>query len=280
MVMRLIFNVNQPTYFFINGLKKRLIKLNDSEQKKHFRERKQAKYLLISHTNCGRTWVRIMLSKALQLAYNLKKINLHDCYSLSEKNPNIPSIKAIHERYEQFGTYRHQKVILLVRDPRDAAISRYFGMKSKLEISLNEFIKTGVDDYISFYNDWINHQDIPKDFLLIRYEDLKADTYQELNKIINFLGLEIDSNIIHSAVKYASFENMKKLELNRGNSEVKAGVLSNRELNNPESFKVRKAKIGGYKDYLSQEEIDFIDQQVNNKLNPSYGYHKPEQLIL
>ena len=46
--------------------------------------------------------------------------------------------------------------------------------------------------------------------------------------------------------------------------------------NNPQSFKVRKAKVGGYRDYFTDEEATEIDTLVNTTLEPGYGYtNKP-----
>ncbi|MEL7333165.1 MAG: hypothetical protein AAFN12_13035, partial [Cyanobacteria bacterium J06560_2] len=55
------------------------------------------------------------------LVESRSSVNLHDLYRFSEANPFLPSIKPMHEKYGQFGnSYAGQKVILLVRDPRDA----------------------------------------------------------------------------------------------------------------------------------------------------------------
>ena len=42
--------------------------------------------------------------------------------------------------------------------------------------------------------------------------------------------------------------------------------------NDPNSFRTRKGKVGGYKDELSQEDQDYIDNQVKENLDLFYGY--------
>jgi hypothetical protein len=42
--------------------------------------------------------------------------------------------------------------------------------------------------------------------------------------------------------------------------------------NNPDSYKVRRAKVGGYRDYFSDEQVDAIDKQVADTLDPLFGY--------
>ncbi|NEP00120.1 MAG: sulfotransferase domain-containing protein [Symploca sp. SIO2E9] len=240
----------------------------ESAKDKHYKERKSAEYLLISLPNCGRTWLRIMMGKAMQLAYDIQEIQLTKLYDFSELNNHLPAIKVIHERYEQFGSYENKKVILLVRDPRDAIISRYFSDRNKQDtLSLSDFIWQThlVDDCIDFYNTWLKNRHVPKAFLLVFYENLKRDPIQELKRVINFIGLKINDKIIKEAVNYASFENMRKMEL-----EGKIASGQKKDLNDPETLKVRKGKVGGYRDYLSAEEVQALDRKISENLDPFY----------
>lgn len=249
----------------------------ETEQDKNKRERKNAEYLLISPTNCGRTWLRVMLGKALKEEFKIQNVNLHYLYSFSEINPNIPSIKASHERYQQFGDYQNYKVILLVRDPRDAMVSRYMQRKGdnpELPQNISQYImeNSGLQrDYIQLYNRWIIGKENAKAFLLVRYEDLRRNTGEELSRILQFLGLSISVEIIDQAVTYASLENMKKIE-RLGSNEVRAGVFRTTTNLDANSYKVRKGEVGGYRNYLSSEALTFVDDLIRKELDPSYGY--------
>jgi alcohol sulfotransferase len=64
---------------------------------------------------------------------------------------------------------------------------------------------------------------------------------------------------------------MKKLE------EKEAFASSGRRLvpgdrKNPDSFKVRRAKVGGYRDYFDDDQITEIDRFVRESLSPIYRY--------
>jgi len=76
---------------------------------------------------------------------------------------------------------------------------------------------------------------------------------------------------VKDAVEYASVENMRKLETRRtfwlSGSRMKA-----KDQSNPDSFKVRRAKVGGYRDYFSDDETTRIDALVREQLAPVYGY--------
>ena len=77
---------------------------------------------------------------------------------------------------------------------------------------------------------------------------------------------------ITRAVDFASIENMRALEsggfYRRSGNRMKPGDLAN-----PDSFKVRRAKVGGYRDYFTDEQNDKIDQLVTTTLSPAFGYN-------
>jgi len=77
-------------------------------------------------------------------------------------------------------------------------------------------------------------------------------------------------------VSYASYENMKRLE------QTKAFWLSGQRLvpgdrGNPDSYKVRRAKIGGYRDYFDDEQVAAIDDLVRARPGPMFGYMPDEE---
>ncbi|MGB3787863.1 MAG: sulfotransferase domain-containing protein, partial [Phormidesmis sp.] len=241
MLQKALFAVHPPTYRLFDRARQKLRPQIESAAQKHLRERQSADYLLISLTNCGRTWLRIILGQAIALHYDLAGINVHDLFRLSEADPRLPAIKPMHEKYDQFGHgYAGQKIILLVRDPRDALVSRYHQHQAELGFdSLEHYVKasTELGDYIQFYNDWQTHQ--ATDLLVVRYEDMKASTLSEISRVFAFLDLPIALDQMECAIAHASFQNMRKMEL-KGGKQVGIGVMAARNINNPDSFKVRK----------------------------------------
>lgn len=285
MLQRRLFALSPPTYRAFDRVCRRIRPLYESELQKHFRERQRADYLLLSLTNCGRTWLRVILGRAMQLHYSadragvLEDVNLHDLFSFSERIPTLPSIKPMHEKYRQFGNrYLQQKVILLVRAPRDAIVSRYHQHKDELNQklgvdSLDAYVRQGDDlaAYIQFYNDWHTHRHSAKALLVVRYEDMTLYTFQAIRRIADFLELSVTSTEINESINYASFRNMRKMEV-EGSVQVRTQVMSDRDVTNPESFKVRRGAVGGYKAALSPESIAFVDRTVLALLNPVYSY--------
>ena len=59
---------------------------------------------------------------------------------------------------------------------------------------------------------WLSTRYNRPGFLLLRYEDMLADTSAELAKVAEFLGIPPDPKRIETAVQRSSAENMRKLE--------------------------------------------------------------------
>ena len=175
--------------------------------------------------------------------------------------------------------YRLNNVILLYRDPRAILVSMYFHQNRRLtgihqyKGTITEFIYNNecLDQIINYYNAWVEYKQIPRNFLLVKYEDLYKDTKGVLETIIKFLGIkDINKKHILLAVKFASFNSMKKME--RLNI-FGGGAMGLVNKDDNESFKVRQGKINGYLDYLSEGDLVFINKKME-KLNPFFGYSK------
>jgi hypothetical protein len=41
---------------------------------------------------------------------------------------------------------------------------------------------------------------------------------------------------------------------------------------NPDSYKVRRAKVGGYRDYFDDDQVQQIDSYIRSNLDPVFGY--------
>jgi len=92
-----------------------------------------------------------------------------------------------------------------------------------------------------------------------------------LGEIAAFLEIPADAAGIAEAVDYASYENMKKKEADQS-FQSSGGRLRPGDADNPDSYKVRRAKVGGYRDYFDDAQLAEIDALVAGTLDPSFGY--------
>lgn len=229
-----------------------------------------------------------MLGKAIASHFQLKDLDILQMGNFSAMLPEIPYIRFTHDDLPQYKrpkeleksktVYKQNKVVFLIRDPRDVIVSLYFQKTRRVHQytgPLSEFLyleQGSFDSLLHFYNIWAKNRNVPKDFLLIRYEDIHADPQGELRGVLNFIGLqEIPDDIIHEAVQYASFENMRQIETeNRFNSKsLRAGNESDYE-----SYKTRKGIVGGFRGYLKEDEIAYLDKKIRYDLSDFYWWYK------
>ncbi|MCH7768386.1 MAG: sulfotransferase domain-containing protein [Nitrospinae bacterium] len=243
---------------------------------------------VISYPKCGRTWLRVMLAKALALYFGDPRDIVFDPIDVIRNNyQRGPLIRFTHDgifkspaivtkpgekRYQQ---YTRKKVVFLVRDPRDVLVSNYFQRARRRNESydLGYFVRHqwwGIDRVVAFMKGWYEHRHVPSDFLLVRYEDLHRNPAGELHRILTFVDLEdVSDEIVRTSVDYASFDNMLKMSLNELSEEPR---LAPADPQDPESFKMRRGEIGGYKRYLSAADVEYVEERIRRELPLSFGY--------
>jgi len=163
-----------------------------------------------------------------------------------------------------------RKIILLLRDPRDVMVSFYFQATKRrgaFEGGIGEFIRSplwGVDRFVAFYDAYLAHLEGKRegvDYILARYEDLHADCPGTLRRVLDFLGVgDADDDILDDAIERASFDNMRREEEKRVLE--MGGVFRGADIDDPESFKTRKGKVGAYAEYLRPEDVERITSAV------------------
>ncbi len=270
--------------------------------REQFRKLELADIVFVSFGKSGRTWLRVMLSRLYQQMYGLPKRALIGFDNFHNFNPAIPRMFFTHDNY--IGNYTghtdskvdfyNKKVVLLARDPRDVAVSQFFQWKYRLksskrainkypeqdsDISLFDFVMTsdtGLKWVIGFLNLWAEEARHMDDFFLLRYEDLKTRPVETLEKLVAFMGAPANKEHIRDAVDFASYENMRKMEEKR-TFWLSGGRMVPKDRSNPNSYKVRRAKVGGYKDYFDDRQVEKIEAFVEDNLSPFFGYTGAQQ---
>jgi hypothetical protein len=263
------------------------------------RKLQHADHVLMSWGKSGRTWLRVMLSRFYQLAYDLPEGQMLEFDNLHRANPAIPRVFFTHGNYlrdythiwDSKSPFYPKKILLLVRDPRDIAVSQYFQWKYRMrpvkrmlndypvqdDVSIYDFMlnpDAGLPKIIDFLEVW--QRELPKvqDSLVLRYEDMRADPEAALRRALVFLGTPGTDQQIHEAAAYASYDNMKKLE--QAQVFASSGTrLAPGNQANPQSYKVRRAKVGGYRDYFDDQQVAEIDALLEARPSPPFGYGTP-----
>lgn len=286
--------------FFLPAEKKRALERR-LRGKEEFRKLQLADVVIVSFGKSGRTWVRVLLSRFFQLRFGLTPSAFIGFDNLHRKHEGIPRVFFTHDNYLRDYTgnrdnkrdFYGKKVVLLVRQPEDVVVSQYHQWKFRMrphKKGLNKYPEHGADvdvfrfamdedaglpKVIDFLNGWAREIPNLKDLLIVRYEDLRRDTAGELKRILTFMGQDATEEELKDCVAFASVENMRALEEKRvfwlAGSRMRPG-----DKKNPESFKVRRAKVGGFRDYFDPAQVRQLETMVADRLLPGFGYRPDE----
>ncbi len=259
----------------------------------------KADIVIVSFGKSGRTWLRVMLSRFYQLRHSLSERFLIGFDNYHFMNRAVPRIFFTHDNYvkdysgnvDSKADYYGKRVVLLVRHPADVAVSQYHQWRFRMrprkkvindypddaaEVSIFDFVRhrtAGLEKTIDFLNGWARERERLGACHILRYEDMRADPAGSLRQLLDFMGTPGTPEQVQGAVDYASFENMKKLE---GQSRfwLSGGRMMAKDKSNPESFKVRRGKVGGFRDYFTDAEVESILDYVDERLDPVFGYRR------
>ena len=251
---------------------------------------------IVSYPKCGRTWLRTMLGHVVAEHARLPTDDVAaqiDLFGLTARSSQYsgPRLYVTHDGQPHYrraenirwskARYKDIDVVFLARDPRDVLVSLYFDRAKRRSNTkqysgtLSEFLAEeagGIDTLIAFYNSWAEQAHVPRSFLLVRYEELRADTIGELRRILDFVGLgSVEDDVIRRAVDATRFERMRELEAAGSVSDYK---LRPGDASDPESFKTRRGVVGGYTEYLTPAEAEELDERLAS-LAPVFGYGRP-----
>jgi len=222
---------------------------------------------IVSYPKSGNTWTRFLIGNLIhpQSPADFSNINLiiPDPEGLSKRQlARMPRPRYI--KSHQYFDPRYPKVIYVVRDPRDVALSQYhFHRKRKLlqdGASVEQFVSRFVAGKTSPYASWgenvaswmATRSDRPG-FLLLRYEDMVENTIRELAEVAHFLGIQASKERLAQAVARSSAHEMRRLE------EKQALLWSSTKDTRQDVPFVRAAKPGGWKTELPEISVREIE---------------------
>ena len=213
---------------------------------------------LVSFPKSGNTWARFLLANLTHPEQPATFANIHllipDPTWTTKKELDRLSRPRIIKSHECFDP-RYRRVIYIVRDPRDVAVSQYHyhrklrrvGDDSGIEAFVRRFLAGETCPHGSWGENvasWLATSEGNPRFLLLRYEDMVADTVRELAKIVSFLKLSAGPEQIALAVERSSAGEMRKLEKEQ-TDDCSLTKGSRKDL----AF-VRAAKSGGWRSDL------------------------------
>jgi hypothetical protein len=239
---------------------------------------------IVSFPKSGRTWLRVMIGKAILDSYHLRDRRLIPELNKLTNLVRLPPVKLTHDdtstlqgnSFDQLqgskDAYREKKVLYLVRDPRDVAVSCYFQATKRECIysgSLYEFLRDkryGLRKIARYSKIWYENREVPRQFLLMRYEDMHADTVTALARAVQFLGAtRVSPSTIESAVAFAQFQNMRKME---EANYFDRSMLRPGKAGDSDSYKARQGQTRSYVNYFTPEDLAYADEIMAEEQSP------------
>ena len=269
---------------------------------RHAADFQAADAFVVSVQKSGRTWVRLFLSAYFSEWH-------HNNFSPDARPAAAAAIPLLcythdlweHTAKERFGEQlrgkwliprrevSHKPILLIARDPRDTMVSLFFHLNKRsgtFRDSLSDLLRHpvfGVERVVLVMNRWLEEWSGQCRMHILRYEDARCDPAATFTAALRFLRptLALDPAALAQAVEISSFENMRRLESGDVGScgaqlagvlnQLKKDSLRPTDAADPDSYKVRRGKVGGYMDYLSAPDIRYLDRALE-ELDPRYGY--------
>ena len=234
---------------------------------------------IVSFPKSGNTWTRFLIANLVypETPADFSNINrlTPDPEALSKREmTRMPRPRII--KSHQYFDPRYKRVIYVVRDPRDVALSQFhFHRKRSLiedgyppEKFVARFVAGETCPYGSWGENvasWLATRQSRPGFLLLRYEDMLEDVARELKKVASFLEIPPDAERIANVVRRSSADEMRKLEKSQ------AHLWSSTKSTRQDVPFVRSAQAGGWRTGLPEGAVAQMETAWGN-LMTHLGY--------
>jgi len=268
----------------------------------------RAALLVLAHPKTGNTWLRTMLTR-----FYLQKHGLPSDFTL--KSDELNRLHASIPRFFfSNGYYSYERVVaealagprpdpvltakpalFIARHPCDLAVSWYFQFTRRISAGKRELIQAelphpigieglemwdfvmnedvGLANMIRFLNGWNERLALVPNSHRTSYEEMRADPARVLGRVLDLLGEPHDEAQLRDAVEFGAFDNLQKLEDER---RFRHGGMQKDAKGDPNARKVRRGKVGGYRDYFTAEQVAEMEAMVEARLHSDFGY-RPAQ---
>ena len=255
----------------------------------------RADLVVIGHPKSGNTWMRFQLARLYQRKYDLPESVIPDVEVLHSLDPRVPQL--------HMGAYNYIKhivaglapapelegkgVVFIVRHPLDIMVSLYLHVQKhalherKLingwpldlsNVSMADFAfysDWGLRPLIEFFNNCARQQASIEGARFVSYEEMHARPAEILAEIAALAGDPVTEAEASEAAEFTSFDKLRQAELDNRFNTTRLRAANPKD---PDSFKVRRAKVFGYRDYFQGEELRRLEEIVGEELNPQFGY--------
>jgi hypothetical protein len=265
------------------------------------RQAQRSDCALVRHPKTGGTWLRVLITRLYAAKYGLpsrRVVRTDELHRADRRVPIFLSSSGYLSWERGWGdlvasdpALRQKKLILLARHPGDIIVSWFIQFTKRTSAFKREMLlaemaqpidrdtidrwafiqhpEIGLPAVIDYYNYWHRNVQALPNAMVVRYEDLRTDTATQLARLGRFLGGTFTAEHIQDAVDFASFEQLREKE--------QSGYFDNRSLtlrnaSDPDTLKVRRGQVAGYRDDLTAEQTAWVEELIETRLASDYGY--------
>jgi hypothetical protein len=224
-----------------------------------------------SYPRSGNTWLRFMLFEILlgqSPSFNHVDKVVPDIGKHGKASPVLPNHGRLIKTHEPYRR-EYKKAIYLVRDARDVALSEFAYQKAlglaghDFDDFLQRFLRGAVNPFGSWtahVNSWMSAKDEGRaPILLVRFDEMRREPEVSLGKMMEFLGVPVDAEVIHRAVANNSVEKMRDQEkLNPVKASAKGRFI-------------RSGAVEGWREKFTDAQAQIVQQCAGNVLS-KLGY--------
>ena len=251
-------------------------------------EHREGDVLICSYPKCGTNWTSGMVRRvnvrgvaADQIDSFLgARIGLLELHPLERFESLIsPRIIVTHLypcRLPAYVKAGKAKILLILRNPKDVAVSYYYHLKLSQIINnkqdwdefFNSF-KSGIvpfGQYFDYLNAWElelqNNKNL--DIEIFHFEDFKTDGRENVRRMAKHLGYTLDDNEVQALIDQCSIRNLEKAD-NDLKDKLPKGVLKK----DGNTLIYRKGEIGDWKTHLTVAQNESYDCLLKDFLSKS-----------
>ena len=220
---------------------------------------------LVSYPRSGNTWLKFMVAHMLtgeEVGFDRSEELVPPVGTHARAPRLLPSggrVVKSHEPYRSLHGRAYRNVVYLARDGRDVAVSYYFHQIRRDFFSgefaefLPHFLHGEVEGYGAWHEhveSWLARPRAPR-ALVVRYEDLLADTPSELARVAGFLGVRVDDATLHAVVESNTATRMRS-------KEDDSALLARRKRNDVPF--VRRAAAGTWTEAFDDDDLERFER--------------------
>lgn len=261
------------------------------EMKAKFNVRPDSDIFIVTYPKSGTTWMQVIIREMLygndspefakmKLTHRMPWTDVPEDMKMDELEswPSPRTFKCHHHTPEEmdeifFKGNRTAKIIYVMRDPRDVAVSLNSHIKS---IGFSQFVNESTFDEFHkkfmrnhnevFYGLWERHVDnwMSKrdeyNILTVKYEDMIEDTAREVKRVADFVGANISLARCEEIAKETSFSSCKKKESEITNDGT--GLVNSL---------LRKGVVGDWVNYFQDQKEAELMEKITEEVYQKHG---------